>query len=857
MRVEFHERAGLPWQPIAGVVLAALLATLATLQYRWLGEVSEAERSRMRATLQTRAADFTQAFDRELTQIYVAFHGEPEPAGEGPARAIAASLARAQASATVPGLIRDVFLLEGQGERAGVLQRFNPASRALDAAEWPEPLLAWRRRAAPHVAAIGPVAGILPILLADAVDAAAPALVIPMPFVRRIDGGEGRVAVVPDPAGRDRALIVWLDADRLRTQLLEPLVARYFGAGDDSEFVVSIVPRDSPSTVVYASSKHAIVDEGADVSTGMFDLRMNEMTRLAGGVKPAVPGSQTTDRVAVTIVRRSNAPGDASRVLMTGGAGQGAWLVRARYRSGSLETIVARSRRRNVAISAAVLGLLGAAFMLILAAAQRQRRLARQQMEFVAAVSHELRTPLAVICSAGENLADGVVADPAQVKRYGTLIGTEGRRLGDMVERVLQFAGISSGARTRARAEVDLGRVIADAVDGAGADARERGVTVAVHAAAPAAAGDGRRRRAALGGAEPRRQRGEVQPRRRSGGRHDRRRGRRHRAHPRRRSRHRHRRGRPAAHLSAVLPRPPRRRRAGARQRRRAERRAARRAGARRGRPDRQPRGRRHHGHGGAPADDRVRPAGRPRSGRAAEGRTGERRVVSLSPRILLVEDEAGLRLTLTDRLGSEGYSVETAGDGETGLARASGGGFDLIVLDVMLPRMNGFDVCREVRQRGVTTPILMLTARGQVVDKVVGLKLGADDYLTKPFETIELMARLEALLRRRPSAAQPGGEAYRFGDVVVDFRRMEVTRAGATVELSAREFKLLRHFIEHRGATLSRDALLAEVWGYDEMPLTRTVDVHVAGLRQKVEANPRSPEYILTVHGLGYKFAG
>ena len=229
---------------------------------------------------------------------------------------------------------------------------------------------------------------------------------------------------------------------------------------------------------------------------------------------------------------------------------------------------------------------------------------------------------------------------------------------------------------------------------------------------------------------------------------------------------------------------------------------------------------------------------------------------MSTTPRVLLVEDEAGLRLTLSDRLVSEGYAVETADDGEAGLASATTGGYDLIVLDVMLPRMNGFDVCREARQRGVTTPILMLTARGQVADKVVGLKLGADDYLTKPFETIELMARLEALLRRRPSAAQPGGEAYRFGDVMVDLRRMEVSRGGAAVELSAREFKLLRHFIEHRGATLSRDALLSDVWGYDEMPMTRTVDVHVAGLRQKVD-NPKSPEYILTVHGLGYKFVG
>ena len=228
-----------------------------------------------------------------------------------------------------------------------------------------------------------------------------------------------------------------------------------------------------------------------------------------------------------------------------------------------------------------------------------------------------------------------------------------------------------------------------------------------------------------------------------------------------------------------------------------------------------------------------------------------------MTPRVLLIEDEAGLRLTLTDRLTSEGYAVDSASDGDSGLERASSGAYDLIVLDVMLPRMNGFDVCREARRRGVAAPILMLTARGQVVDKVVGLKLGADDYLTKPFEMPELMARLEALLRRRPSAARPGGDAYRFGDVVVDFRRAEVTRGGQLVDLSAREFKLLRHFVEHRGATLSRDELLTQVWGYDEMPLTRTVDVHVAGLRQKIEANPKAPEYIVTVHGLGYKFLG
>jgi two-component system alkaline phosphatase synthesis response regulator PhoP len=230
---------------------------------------------------------------------------------------------------------------------------------------------------------------------------------------------------------------------------------------------------------------------------------------------------------------------------------------------------------------------------------------------------------------------------------------------------------------------------------------------------------------------------------------------------------------------------------------------------------------------------------------------------MSAAPRVLLVEDESGLRLTLSDRLASEGYDVESAVDGASGLERATRGAFDLIVLDVMLPRMSGFDVCREARSRGVSAPILMLTARGEVVDKVVGLKLGADDYLTKPFDMSELVARLEALLRRRPSSSTPGGDTYRFGDIVVDFRRAEVTRRGAAIDLSAREFKLLRHFIAHRGATLSRDELLSQVWGYDEMPLTRTVDVHVAGLRQKIERNPKSPEHLITVHGLGYKFLG
>ncbi|MFN2513806.1 MAG: response regulator transcription factor [Pyrinomonadaceae bacterium] len=224
--------------------------------------------------------------------------------------------------------------------------------------------------------------------------------------------------------------------------------------------------------------------------------------------------------------------------------------------------------------------------------------------------------------------------------------------------------------------------------------------------------------------------------------------------------------------------------------------------------------------------------------------------------RILLIEDESGLVMTLTDRLSSEGYFVESAGDGEAGLARATAASFDLIILDVMLPGRGGLEVCRDLRKLGVMTPIIMLTARGQLTDKIVGLKLGADDYVTKPFEMAELLARVEAQLRRAGGSGMASTEAFLFGDVRVDFRRAEAYRGDEVIELSAKEFKLLRYLIQHRGAALSRDELLNEVWGYDASVSTRTVDVHVAWLRQKLEPNQRHPQFILTIHGLGYKFS-
>jgi len=226
-------------------------------------------------------------------------------------------------------------------------------------------------------------------------------------------------------------------------------------------------------------------------------------------------------------------------------------------------------------------------------------------------------------------------------------------------------------------------------------------------------------------------------------------------------------------------------------------------------------------------------------------------------PKVLIVEDDESMGAALRDGFAYEGYEVRFASDGAAGLRLATEEGPDLIILDVMLPKMSGLDVCQEIRKTGSAVPIIMLTARGQEIDKVLGLKLGADDYVTKPFGFMELMARVEALLRRVAGRSGPTADSCRFGDIAVDFKKAEVRRKGKLLDLSAREFRLLKYFIEHKGEVIPRDRLLDEVWGYDETPLTRTVDMHVAKLRKKIESRPADPQYLLTVHGLGYKFTG
>jgi DNA-binding response OmpR family regulator len=221
--------------------------------------------------------------------------------------------------------------------------------------------------------------------------------------------------------------------------------------------------------------------------------------------------------------------------------------------------------------------------------------------------------------------------------------------------------------------------------------------------------------------------------------------------------------------------------------------------------------------------------------------------------RILIVEDDPAMSVALRDGFEFEKYAVEMATDGEEGFRLASRGDHDLMILDVMLPRKSGLDVCKELRRNGSSTPIIMLTARGQEIDKIVGLKLGADDYVTKPFSFMELLARVEAVLRR-VSRNSPG-EEYAFGDITLDFRTYQSTKAGMPLDLTPREFRILRYFIDHAGEVVSREALLNHVWGYDSSAFTRTVDTHMARLRQKIEDVAAEPKHLITVHRVGYKF--
>jgi len=486
----------IPWQLVTAVLLLVALGVLGTLQYRWLGAVSDAERERMRTSLRARAMELGQEVNGELTRIYAAFRADTAGLDAEPAKAIANAYTRWRDSAGHPDLVKAIYLVEG-GDASVQPRRFDAASGFLVPTEWP-PELKGVLFHPPGLPSTPPVANLpTPLFLVDSVNAQIPALVIAVPRItRNVDSGQ--VTVITDPVAIARSIVIVLDNDRLVHEIVEPAVAKQFGEADSSDYLVTIVRRDDPSSIVFKTGATEVSATTADVVVGLFDLRMEDLARMAEGSGGFLPRLRTTERVAITIVRKGGST-DGRHLIAASADEQGAWQLRARYRSGSLDSIVAASRRRNIAVGLGVLGLLAASVGLVIVSAQRQQRLARQQMEFVAAVSHELRTPLAVICSAGENLADGVVSDPAQIKRYGSLVETEGRRLGAMVERVLDFAGMSSG-NGLSRGDVNVSSVIAEAVRGLDADAHDRGVAIAIHDAAdgPHVIGDGDALRSAV-----------------------------------------------------------------------------------------------------------------------------------------------------------------------------------------------------------------------------------------------------------------------------------------------------------------------------------------------------------------------
>ncbi len=465
------------WHLAVAVLLLVLLAVVATLQYRWLGDVSRAERERLQTSLQSRASEFGAALDADLTRAFSAFDVDGDALTSDAVSTLTAATERAARESATGTAVKTVFI--AQSGSTDSLLRFDPATHTLASSSWPPELARLGARVArmPVIAVGG-----LPLptgLAGEALDGDAPALVVPVSspaLPGPSTSAEMVVRTLPPPSSW-RTVVVWLDRQQLGTRLVAPLVARHFGSAAGAEFDVALVSRGSQTDIFHTGT--ASVDaEHADLTRDVFALRLSELhwTRAYAMHNDAnTPPAVVRDRVSITVVRKE---GDAGELLAPGAGG--VWQLRVRAAEGSLDAVVAQSRRRNLAVSLGVLGLLGASVVLILTAAAREQRTARQQLEFVASVSHELRTPLAVIRSAGDNLADGVVSGE-QTATYGALIRTESRRLSDMVDRVMDFAGMTTGTLIRARREVDAAELVAAAVGSVQSEARERSVTVRVH----------------------------------------------------------------------------------------------------------------------------------------------------------------------------------------------------------------------------------------------------------------------------------------------------------------------------------------------------------------------------------------
>lgn len=488
--------------PLAVVALAlfGLILLLARLQYRWLGQISEAERTERRATLAAGAREFAQDFDREITRAYLLFQSDAPltpPADEAEtARRFAARYDRWQASARFPKLVREfyAFTPETAANKTGPkLRRFDPSTRTLEPAAWPEAMRDWKNELTPATWKDSTSANTAYFVrrMPSPVWEKAPAIVIPTPTIV-FGRTKSDFNVVPDMS----YTLLLVDRNYVSRELLPSLAERYFGHRGDAgglDFKVAVVSKSKPESFVFQSPSTfaPAMDAPADATAELFQVRTQDFLPLVAEVRRfsgfltthAAPPPGTTARFSVPDVAggrplsiviqpdpaaadNAQPSGPGSKTIRTEtrvtSSSTPTWALMVAHPSGSLESAIASQRRRNLAISSSVLGLLGASMGLLVLATRRAQRLAKQQMEFVAAVSHELRTPLAVIRSAADNLADGVVHDEARIKRYGELMRTEGRRLTEMVEQILEFAGIQSGQRGFVLRPVGVAALVSD-----------------------------------------------------------------------------------------------------------------------------------------------------------------------------------------------------------------------------------------------------------------------------------------------------------------------------------------------------------------------------------------------------------
>jgi signal transduction histidine kinase len=463
------------------IVLAGLMALLGTLQYRWLGQISEAERARLRGSLSTGASEFAMDIDRELTRAHLLFQTEPGP-DEEISRRLADRLVQWQATSRFPRLLKEVYVLGHESPESPRLRRFDPAERRLQPSEWPESMSGWQHqfgeRDVSHSSS--PAGTVVITRMSQPIWEEVPAIVVPMPAPLFLFNDRPTAAKL---SSMFSYVIVVLDLDYVRSELLPALVERHFRRGEAGfDFHVAVVRAADGGGLVYSSTP-AFAPDGAgksDATADLFQVRTQDFATMVAEVRrfttftaavhtmkvtrgaaggsgrrdqPPVPGNTVTFREArpLSILLQPNGAPAGTAAAGDGApraAGPGArWKLVLEHQAGSLEAAIGRLRRRNLIISSTILGVLTASMALLVLSTRRAHHLARQQMEFVAAVSHELRTPLAVIRSAADNLADGVIGEGEQVRKYGELMQAEGRRLSEMVEQILELAGIQSGGR--------------------------------------------------------------------------------------------------------------------------------------------------------------------------------------------------------------------------------------------------------------------------------------------------------------------------------------------------------------------------------------------------------------------------